>query len=149
MVLSTSPESPPLRQWWIGVRLGVALAGLGLLIRIAGFRRAVRIAWWIADRLPDAPSETRGPVALAEARAREIAAVASRMPVALTCLPQSLLLATLMRRRGMAGELCIGAQISGTFDAHAWIEIDGAAIHQPADVRQRYRVLLRVPTVSA
>lgn len=138
----------PLRQWLIGARLGATLSALGLLIRVAGFRRSVRVAWWLADRLPEAPSETRTPHALAETRAQEIKAVAVRIPYELKCLPQSLLLATLMRRRAIAADLCLGVKLTEPFEAHAWLEIDGEPVNQDEDVKQRFRCLLRVPTVS-
>src|SRR5688572_6578671 len=90
---SADPARLPLRQLLIGARMGATLAALGVLIKVAGFQRSVRVAWWFADRLPEAPSETRTPFVLAETRAREIEAVSRRLPYAFKCLPQTLLLA--------------------------------------------------------
>jgi hypothetical protein len=50
-----------------------------------------------------------------------------RLPVlGTTCLPTSLALARVLRRRGAVPELVIGvASEDGDFSAHAWVEVDG------------------------
>lgn len=137
----------PLRQWLIGARLGATLAALGVLVKLAGFHRSVRIAWWFADRMPEPPSETRTPFVLAETRAQEIKAVAERIPYEFKCLPQSMLLAMLMRRRGIAADLCLGVKLEEPFEAHAWLEVEGAPVNQ-GETLAGFRCLHRVPTVS-
>jgi len=50
-----------------------------------------------------------------------------------TCLPQSVALAWLLRRRGVDASVCIGTRKDyGRFEAHAWVEVAGVAInHAP------------------
>ena len=45
-------------------------------------------------------------------------------PLGLTCLPQSLAVMWLLRRRGVAAELRFGAKLeTGNLDAHAWVAV--------------------------
>jgi hypothetical protein len=54
-----------------------------------------------------------------------------RGAVTATCLRQSLLIYWLLRRRGLAPELKIGVRKEqATFDAHAWVELQGVALGQ-------------------
>jgi hypothetical protein len=58
-----------------------------------------------------------------------VTAIAARFPPA-TCLVQALAAATLLRRRGLPSQLCIGVRTRGTaagapIEAHAWVECDG------------------------
>jgi hypothetical protein len=50
-----------------------------------------------------------------------------------TCLEQSLVLAAMLRRRGLDAKLRIGARKqAGRFEAHAWVELDGAMLDPAA-----------------
>ena len=56
-----------------------------------------------------------------------------------TCLTRSLLLAWLLRRRGVGGELRIGVRkLQGKLEAHAWIEFQGRPINDAQDVAARF-----------
>lgn len=56
-----------------------------------------------------------------------------------TCLPASLLLWWLLRRRGIAADLCIGARtLTGEFEAHAWVEFEGVVLNDDQEVRDIY-----------
>ncbi|HMO74785.1 MAG TPA: lasso peptide biosynthesis B2 protein [Sphingopyxis sp.] len=126
-------------------------AALGLtsaLIRTLGLRRAARVAWWVADRMPAPRPSPLAPAEIAAGWAHTIARVADDMPVVPRCLPRALLLALLLRRRGIGADLCLGARIGADFDAHAWIEIDGAPVNEAADLESAYRRLWRLPTVA-
>jgi Transglutaminase-like superfamily len=51
------------------------------------------------------------------------------------CLEQSLTLWWLLRRRGFEAELRIGARKKGeTFEAHAWVELEGAVLNDDEGV---------------
>ena len=55
------------------------------------------------------------------------------------CLERSLTLWLLLRLKGIAGELHIGARkVSGRLDAHAWVELDGRVLNDGAEVYERY-----------
>ena len=56
-----------------------------------------------------------------------------------TCLEKSLAIWSLLRRRGVASQLRIGARnISGKFEAHAWVENEGVAINEPENLHRHY-----------
>ena len=55
------------------------------------------------------------------------------------CLSRSLALLWLLRRRGLAAELQLGARlIDGQLEAHAWVERGGVALNESADVITRF-----------
>lgn len=60
-------------------------------------------------------------------------------PAPSTCLTRSLLLAWLLRRRGVQGELRIGVRlVDSKLEAHAWVEYQGNPINETHDVSERY-----------
>jgi hypothetical protein len=55
------------------------------------------------------------------------------------CLPRSLMLWWLLRRRGIESDLRIGVRTSdGRLEAHAWVECDGRVLNDAADVAARF-----------
>lgn len=55
------------------------------------------------------------------------------------CLERSLLLWTLLRRRGIESELKIGvATEESTMRAHAWVEIDGEPINEQPQISEKF-----------
>jgi hypothetical protein len=72
---------------------------------------------------------------------RAVRRIGARWPGS-RCLDQSLALASLLRERGIDARLLIGAARGGEgIEAHAWVEIAGEPLGEPADLRQRFRVL--------
>jgi hypothetical protein len=56
-----------------------------------------------------------------------------------SCLEESLVLWWLLARQGLATELRIGIRKDqGKFEAHAWVERDGAALNQPDGQHHHY-----------
>lgn len=56
-----------------------------------------------------------------------------------TCLEKSLAIWYLLRRRGVASQLRIGARYIGSkFEAHAWVEYNGSAINEPDNLHRHY-----------
>jgi hypothetical protein len=56
-----------------------------------------------------------------------------------SCLEESLVLWWLLARQGFVTELRIGIRKDqGKFEAHAWVERDGAALNQPDGQHQHY-----------
>jgi len=61
-----------------------------------------------------------------------------------SCLPRSLALWWLLRRRGIDGDLRIGVRKeAGRFEAHAWVELRGAVLNDGDDVRERFAAFER------
>ena len=96
---------------------------LGLtLLGLAGFQA----------RVLDGPMARGAPMALKDIQALgELVNIAARHTLGpRTCLTRSLLLAWLLRRRGVFSQLRIGVRLTqGMLDAHAWVECDGIPVN--------------------
>jgi hypothetical protein len=125
------------------VLLPLTALGLWLL----GFRRCQAVlARWSplgrVDRGDEAARLERG-----RAAARLVDAAARRGVYHATCLPRSLVLWWLLRRRGIDADLRIGVcKEGGEFQAHAWVEYGGVAFNEGAVVSERYASFERVIT---
>jgi hypothetical protein len=108
----------------------VALSRISL--KFAGFRRTIRWARWLARRPASIIDR-----AVAERSARAVAVAAAFFPGRAICLEQSVALYLLLRRRGVAAVLRIGAQ-PYPFQAHAWVEVDGQPVLEKADDLVRF-----------
>jgi Transglutaminase-like superfamily len=100
-------------------------------LRLAGFRRWKSLLGWLAPRIVH--DGARSSVSLEET-ARQIArmeeAAARNLFFGTNCLEQSLVLWWLLRIRGIAAELRIGARKDlNRFEAHAWVEFHGAILN--------------------
>lgn len=85
-----------------------------------------------ADRLPRESEYCR-------LTARAVHAAARNVSRRATCLEKSLAIWSLLRRRGVASQLRIGARnFDGKFEAHAWVEHEGVAINEPEDLHRHY-----------
>ena len=60
----------------------------------------------------------------------------------LDCLPRSLAVYWVLRRRGLPSELVMGVK-KNPFGAHAWVEVDGDVISDYGDEHTGYIVLMR------
>jgi hypothetical protein len=56
-----------------------------------------------------------------------------RLPGDTRCLTRSLVLLSMLARRGIGGQLVIGVRAAPHFGAHAWVELDGRALLQPIE----------------
>lgn len=134
----------------------------------AAQRRALLQAWvllplfWLGLRalgLPRLQARLAGqagpgqrPLSLVEAKAMgEAVNIAARhTPFRVTCLSRSLVLGWLLRRRGVASDLRIGVRlVSGSLDAHAWVELDGVPVNDRADIAQTYATFGDIVPLSA
>lgn len=77
-----------------------------------------------------------------------VAAAARRLPAGATCLTQALACNAMLRRRGYATRLRIGAAREGTgrIAAHAWVEMDDRVVMGELEDLGRFAPLLRPPT---
>ncbi len=127
----------------------MALTGAQALIGMVGLRRSTAALWWLVDHLPAPRPVQLESRPLAEATARSIARIADRLPSRPRCLPRALVMASLLRRRHIAAELCLGTRVSGAFEAHAWVEFDGCAVCEPPDLQTTFKCLWRSPVLGA
>lgn len=109
-------------------------------LRLFGFRRWKAV---MEKCSPAAPSrQTPSAQAQREATERAVRAVRSAQvhgPANPNCLERSMTLWWMLRRRGVDGELHIGARKeAGKFEAHAWVELDGQVLNDSAEVHQHY-----------
>lgn len=149
------PETPSrLLQHWQGVRrlswgerwllfeTLVLLPLLSLGMRLLGLRRLYGTLARLAPA-PD-PSAAGGSAGLSRALAvtNLVQRAAWRSPLGSTCLTRSLALWWLLRRRGIASEVCLGvAKETVQFQAHAWVEYQGTVLNDDDQVRQRFSAL--------
>ena len=115
--------------------LALLLPFVDIALRTAGLKRTQ--AWLL--RLGGNRKVLTPPYADIEAtdaqRLAELAAIAGARGIyPITCLRQALLVQCWLRRRGLAAQLRLGAlkNVDGTLNAHAWVELNGVALAQPA-----------------
>lgn len=129
-------------------RSTTALALVGLSLRLSGFRRTFER---LERRTAASPIGYPGDRDLEIQQAAEsVTRAAYHMPLYRpSCLPQSLVLWHLLRRRGLPAELRIGVRkADGDFTAHAWVEYGGQVINDTPDVAQRF-AMVDLPTSLA
>ena len=108
----------------------VGLPLVAALLRSFGVARSQR---WLARLGGSAAPRKAGADALRAAqRLAQLAAIAGRRGVIQAhCLPQSLLLHTLLRRRGLDPLVKMGVRTQGgRVEAHAWVVLEGVALGQ-------------------
>ncbi len=79
-----------------------------------------------------------------------VAAACRRHPVRSSCLPRTIVLWGLLRRRGIGGDLRIGVRYDtqGQFEAHAWLEWNGEVLNDAADVARQYLPFSRLASID-
>lgn len=72
--------------------------------------------------------------------AQMVALACRRHPLRSSCLPRSIVLWSLLRRRGIDADVRIGVRsdTQGEFQAHAWLEWNGEVLNDAADVCTQY-----------
>jgi hypothetical protein len=71
--------------------------------------------------------------------ARLVSIATRHGPVRAKCLPASLALRSMLRRYGMDGHLRLGVRRhEGRVEAHAWVEHEGVALIETADIHERF-----------
>jgi transglutaminase-like putative cysteine protease len=109
----------------LGVRVGLRALGLQ------------RVLATLDRRLTLAPAEGTDTDFLALRTAR-LVAVAARLAGG-TCLARSIVLVSLLKRRGIPAELRIGVRkTEGGFEAHAWVEAAGTILNDGPDIAERF-----------
>lgn len=138
-----------LSLWQIARTLTLlALTRLGL--RWLGFNRSYRLIARLSarPRSKDIPSES------SIAHAHRAAATVTRINrdyalFGASCLEESLFLWGLLRRKGIPADFRIGVRtLTGPFESHAWVELDGIALNDIDTVGQIYTPIDPGRTVS-
>ena len=124
------------------VTAAVLLPVVGAMLRVFGFARSQSILTSLTR-----PRSGAQPASIDEARssARLVRAAAERGVYRATCLPQSLLLWSLLRRRGEDAILRVGVRKNADrVHAHAWVECRGVVINDDPDVHAQFTAFERV-----
>jgi Transglutaminase-like superfamily len=125
------------RRFWelSGDARGIVLEAAAVLLVTRVGLRAAGFARWKAALASLTPATVatrasgRAEIEIARAIARWETAAARHLPFPANCLDRSMTLWWLLRRRGIAADLRIGARKeSGRFEAHAWVELGGEAL---------------------
>jgi len=135
-----NPESLSWADWAFVGRVVVLLPPIELMLK----RRGLKRSYATLARRGGEPARSAGDL---DDPARQAARIGSLFDLAnrrysfheVTCLPASLLLWWLLRRRGIAADLRIGARtLTGEFEAHAWVEFEGVVLNDDQEIRDIY-----------
>jgi hypothetical protein len=114
-------------------RAWFALLAVDLGVRLASFDAV--------QRFIDAHGK-RGGVNSPERLQRFVRLAARHHLWKMQCLPQAQALRWLLAREGIGATVQIGVRKDGgALEAHAWVELDGQPLGEPADVRERFSSL--------
>ncbi len=120
----------------ITLTAAAAVPAIAIALRVLGY---APIARWVSRRSKALHSDH---VAVVRTATRAVGRVRRYGPYRGNCLSTSLALQWLLRRRGVATSLRIGARFeNGALRAHAWVEWDGVVVNDTADVAERYAPL--------
>ncbi len=116
------------------LRLSAEIIATFVSVRRAGRAPDVRVV--LRDLRDARLAGSTQPAAQQDATAARLARATQRVlclvPADTRCLNQSLVLCALLARRGISGRLVIGVRNpDATFDAHAWVELDGRPLLPP------------------
>lgn len=89
----------------------------------------------VAPGHPARPSDADDPILEARRGAMLVAIAARVSPLRISCLPRSVALWRLLRRRGLDAEIRLGVQPAGGdgLAAHAWVEVGGEPVSDPGE----------------
>lgn len=139
--MSNSAE-PQLFNWrdkFLAIRIGLLIPVIEIWMRASSFQRCQRGLLRLARALPPYTRKVTSP-AEAEKLARLVALGNQRYSLyPADCLTVSLALQYVITRLGGQAELCLGVRtITGQFEAHAWVEVEGMPLNQLESVNDVY-----------
>ena len=121
------------------VRAAVLLPIVALSLKVRGFLATQKS---VQKRATSAAADGGGHAAMDQQIdwcVRMVNAAARELWPTSTCLERSLVLWRLLRRSGIAATVRIGARkIEGDFEAHAWVDCNGAALNERAAAHKHY-----------
>lgn len=120
----------------IFLRATVLLPLISVSLRMRGFGATQGSLQKLLPSLKQITIDSRG---YAEVAARMVRAAVHHGLGRPSCLEESLVLWWLLGRRGIPSQLRIGIKKdSAKFEAHAWVELDGAALNEPETPHDHY-----------
>lgn len=126
------------RQDW----LMLAEAWLGLFSMAAALKRSSLERLLERKPFPHGSSPGQPPLELARQAQRLVRYAARLHPLRSTCLVEALTLRAMLARRGLPAEIKIGVlKTPAGLRAHAWLEVAGQIVGEPAEIDQRFKVL--------
>lgn len=126
-----------------------ALPLTAIVLRLAGFRRVCAILAGLTHAGGHLVWERSQALTQADAAGRMVQLAAQNCLIHTTCLHRSLTLWWLLRRQGIESDLRIGVRKEGgQFQAHAWVEYQGAPLNEAREVHRRFVAFDR-PLMSA
>ena len=121
-----------LREWLLLPLAVLLLTAVRVLLPRLGYRRVEALLRPLAFTGRPLPANAEARVA---SSVRVVDLAVRRLPLQLTCLMRSLVLAALLRAQRVPVELRIGVRPGGApLDAHAWVEYDGRPINETPEV---------------
>jgi len=107
-------------------------------LKTVGLRRTQ--SWLAGNPLATTPQSTEQMRANVRRAAQMVAAACRQLPIRSRCLPRTIVLWSLLRRRGIEADVRIGVRCDtqGKFQAHAWLEWNGEVINGGGDVARQY-----------
>ena len=140
-------ELSPIRRA-TAVRAVALLPVVSIMLRVVGLRRSARVLRCLSQPRPLSDASAKDDLRrVAETIAGAVQAVARRHPFPSSCLSRSLVVWSLLRRRGVDSHLRIGVRKQeGRFQAHAWVEHRGRPLGNDTICRIQYAALDRAIT---
>jgi len=121
------------------VKAWLLLPATVLLLRILGLRGCQRVLARLAGSPPEPNQRPGAQLESCIAAGRLVRAAARFSPLRAACLPQSLTLLRLLRRKGVVVELRIGVRTeAGRLGAHAWVEYQGCPLNDDMAIAERF-----------
>ncbi len=134
--------SLPATDRWLLVQILVFLPLTRIGLRFTGLKRTFFVLTWLATYSRQQP--TSDETEEIERLKRWIRFTKLHGPYRGNCLSRSLLLHSLLLRKGIQCELRVGTRNSaGEFLAHAWLEYKGYPVNAGPRVHQKYSVFQR------
>lgn len=119
-------------DWWSAACAAALMVAFGLAVRLRVFRPT---SWPL--EMPE-----RGDTRQRESATRlatTVNSVARHVPWPVSCLVRSLVLASMLRHRGIPSCLRIGVRIAdGRLEAHAWVEHAGMPVNDAPDIDREF-----------
>lgn len=121
-------------------RAAALLPFVGLSLRIRGYKKTQS---WLQKRLESRNVSTlaaaAAPGELVDKTCRMVRAAEHHGLTRATCLEESLALWYLLGRQNISSRIRIGVRRqAGKFEAHAWVEYEGAALNQSEELHRHY-----------
>ena len=120
-------------------RAASLLISINVSLRLRGFSKTKEALQKRLSHNPRAESLGNSAAETVQKTCRMVKAAAHYGVVRPTCLTESLALWCLLREEGVPSQLRIGVRIlAEKFEAHAWVEHQGAALNQSEEVHPHY-----------